>query len=78
MVFVEASNQNVIADHLAVSFEHGSESPRSSDSNLFENIDAFSVPFGASHRPPSMGEGIIVGREFGQTEEERTPKEVSY
>jgi len=57
------------------------EFPRPADSNLLENIDPFSVPFGASHRPPSMGEDIIVGRRFGQTEEEwtpkRTPKEVS-
>ena len=66
---------------LAGSFENGSEFPRPADTNLLENIDAFSVPFGASHRPPSMGEDIIVGQRFGQTEEEwtprRTPKEVS-
>jgi len=81
MVFIVAGNQNVVADNLAVSFENGSEFPRPAYSNLFENIDPFGVPFGASHRPPSMGEDIIVGHIFGQTEEEwtpmRTPKEVS-
>jgi hypothetical protein len=74
MVFIVAGGENVVADDLAVSFENGSEFPRPADSNLFENIDPFGVPFGASHRPPSMGEDIIVGQRFGQTEEKWTPK----
>ena len=82
MVFVTARNEDVVADDLSVSFKNGSEPPRTDHSNLLENVDPFSVAFGASHWPPSMGEDIIVGREFGQTEEERTPKrtpkEVSY
>lgn len=73
MVLIVAGNENVVADDFAVSFENGSELPRPGDSNLFENIDPFSVAFGASHRLPSMGEDIILGQRFGQTEEEWTP-----
>ena len=33
----------LVADNLAVSFENGNEFPRPADSNLFENIDPFSL-----------------------------------
>ena len=50
MVLIVAGNENVVADDLAVSFENGREFPNPSDSNLLENIDAFGVLFGPSHR----------------------------
>jgi len=49
MVFIRARNEDVVADDFSVSFENGREFPNPSDSNLFENIDAFGVLFGPSH-----------------------------
>jgi len=59
MVFIPASDQDVIPDYPAVAFDSRRESPSVADLDHFDNVDAICIRFCSSHGVfPPWGEQV--------------------